>query len=188
MLVTSDETTWPSTIGDLLEVSRTRLVLIHDVWSGDNHHSPIAAMYELRRGPRGALAGEARFSTAVTGERIVNITISASTTTRFLDGVAGARAVAGPYQPMIDHTDDCPSIEIALQVDAGELGRPGTVGLLFTESQGEFHAPWGACLRGELYTIPGDEIGRALAGLRRSLKRSVLDRMIREADRREARR
>jgi hypothetical protein len=85
--------------------------------------------------------------------------------------------VPGPYQPFWDHTDDFPHIEIAFHVDVRGVLKKGGTGLLFTESQGEFHAPWGAFVAGHLLTIPGDEIGRALAALRAPLKRRILDHM-----------
>ncbi len=44
-----------------------------------------------------------------------------------------------------------------------------------------FQAPWGACIGGRMWTLSGEEFGRALAALRGSLKRATLDRMMREA-------
>lgn len=165
------------TIGDLLDVRRARLVVIHDAWIGYNPHSPIAASYELRRGPRGGLAGEGHLSTAIAGERIVKVAIPSAAAARFLEGLAGARLTPGPYRRLEEHTDDYPHIEIALHVGAREIGETSGVALLFTRSQGEYNAPWGACIGGEIFTVPGEEVGRALAALRRPLKRATLERM-----------
>jgi hypothetical protein len=66
-------------------------------------------------------------------------------------------------------------------------GRAG-IALLFTESQGEFHAPWGACIGGQMLSLPGEGIGKALAALRGPLTRATLDRMMKEAERPRARR
>lgn len=175
------------TVGDALDVRRARLVVIHDAWVGYNPHSPVAAVYELRRGPRGALSGQGRFSTAIAGERIVDVNIPSAATTRFLTAVASAHAVPGPYMAVQDHTDDYPHIEIAFHVDVRDVGESSGIALLFTESQGEFHAPWGACIGGQMLSLPGEEIGKALAALRGPLKRATLDRMMKEAERPRAR-
>jgi hypothetical protein len=82
------------------------------------------------------------------------------------------------YKPVQDHTDDYPQIEIAIQVGARHVGQGSGIALLFTESQGEFHEPWGLCIGGRTFTIPDSEIGRALATLRQPLKRATLDRMM----------
>lgn len=50
--------------------------------------------------------------------------------------------VPGPYAPMLDHTDDYPHIESALHVGVHDIGKSSGLALLFTESQGELHAPW----------------------------------------------
>jgi hypothetical protein len=167
-------------LGDALDVRRARLVVIHDEWVGFNAHSPVAAIYELRRGTRGGLFGEGRLSTAIAGKRVVDVNVPSAAATQFLTAVASARVVPGPYLALLNHTDDYPHIEIVLDVDVRENGDSGGLALLFTESQGEFHAPWGACLGGKMFSLPGEEIGKALAALRRPPKRATLDRMMTE--------
>jgi hypothetical protein len=167
-----------ATLGDALDVRRARLVIIHDAWVGYNSHSPVAAVYELRRGMRGGLFGDGRLSTAIAGERVVDVKVPSAAATRFLTAVASARLVPDPYVAMQDHTDDYPHIEIALYVDVRAIGESSGLALLFTESQGEFHAPWGACLGGKMFSLPGEEIGKAVATLRTPLKRATLDRMM----------
>jgi hypothetical protein len=168
-------------------VRRACLVVIHDAWVGFNPHSPIAAVYELRRGPRAGLSGKGRLSTAIAGERVVDVKVPSAAATRFT-AVASARRVPGPYAAMVDHTDDYPHIEIALHVDVRDIGERSGLALLFTESQVEYHAPWGACVRGEIFSLPGEEIGKALAALRAPLKRATLDRMMKERTPRAPRR
>lgn len=143
--------------------------MLHDEWVGYNHHSPIAALYELRRGARGGLAGKGGLSSSVAGERVVDVAIPAGAAARFLDAVASAAIAEGPYTPRQEWTDAYPHIELALHVGVGPIGRSGGIALLFTESQGEFHAPWGACVGGRLWTLPGEDVGRALAALRAPL-------------------
>jgi hypothetical protein len=164
----------------LLDVRHAVSVAIHDTWTGYSAHAPITAAYELRRGPRGGLAGEARLSTAVAGERVVNVAIPTAAAARFLEAVAEAIVVPGPYEAMQDHTDDCPRIEVVFHVVARDTRQSGGIALLFTESQGQFHAPWGVYVGGLTYTLPGDEVGRALAAMRAPLKRGILDRMMKD--------
>jgi hypothetical protein len=75
------------------------------------------------------------------------------------------------YTPLQNCTDDYPNIELALVMKS-------SVALLFTKSQGEFHAPWGACVDGEVYIAAGEEIGRTLSSLCEPIQRPVFDRMI----------
>jgi len=161
-----------------MDVRHARLVVIHDAWVGYSPHSPVAAVYELRRGPRGSLSGEGRLSTSITGEHVVDVNIPSATTAQFLAAIASAHVVPGPYVAMRDHTDDYPHIEVALHVGVRAIGESSGVALLFTESQGEFHAPWGACVGGQVFSLPGEQVGKALAALRGPLKRASLDRMM----------
>ena len=170
------------TLGGLLDVRESDLVLIHDAWTGYNKHSPIAAVWELRRTTPGDFVGQGRFSTSLAGERVVDVTVTAAKTKKFLDAIAGARVVPGPYEALMEHTDDFPHIEIALHVGVRNMMRPGGIALLFTASQGEFHAPWGAFVSGQVLTIAGEEVGRALTVLSAPLKRKILDQMMKEAD------
>jgi len=165
-------------LGEVVDVRDAQLVVIHDIWVGYNPHSPVAAVYKLLRGASGDLVGEGRLSTAIAGERVVDIAVTSRATAHFLDAIAGVRVVAGPYEPMQDHTDDYPRIEIVLHVGVRDTREQGGIVLLFTESQGEFNAPWGACVRGEIFSIPDEDVGRALLALRRPLKRAQLDRMV----------
>jgi hypothetical protein len=163
------------TLGQLLDVSAARLVVIHDVWTGYSPDSPIAALYDLRRDKRGALVGEGNLSTASVGHRVIRVTVTAVATKRFLGAIARTVVTSGKYEPFVDHTDEYPHVEVALHV--GTTGSRAGIALLFTESQGAFNAPWGAWVGGELFTAPGEEIGRALRALRRPLRRQALDKM-----------
>ena len=160
-------------LGDRLDVRRADLLLIHHQWTGYNPHSPLIAAYELRRGARGGLVGDATFSTGLVGPRVVEIKVPASAAMHFLDTVATARALPGKYQPLQLQTDDYPRIELCLHVPAAGMM------FVYTESQGDFHAPWGAVVAGEVFTLPGEEIGRALAALRGPLKLKYLEKMMR---------
>lgn len=171
-----------TTLGRLADIDATRMIVIHDVWTGYSPHAPVAALYDLRRDPRGRFTGRGWLSTALVSERIVDVSLSAPAAQAFLATLASAAAVEEPYRFEMMWTDDYPHIEIALHVGVRPMGSgPGGFVLLYTQSQGELHAPWGACVDGKLWTLPGEEVGRALAALRRPLKRTTLDRMMREA-------
>jgi len=167
-----------NTIGGLLDVRRARFVVIHDSWVGYSHHSPVAASYELKRSRRGGLVGSGSLSTSVVGERLVDVRIAAGIAVQFLEMVADARVQVGPYQPFQDHTDDYPHIELALHVGVTMVGSPSGIALLYTESQGTFHAPWGLFVGGQMFVVPGDTVGEALALLKVPLKRARLDQMM----------
>lgn len=171
-----------TTLGELIDIASASLVVIHDEWVGYNPHSPIAATYELRRTARGGLAGEGRLSTSLAGERVVEVAVPSGACASFLSAVAGAGAREGAYVPRQEWTDDYPHVEMAFHVGIGQIGGRGGVALLFSESQGKFNAPWGACIGGQLWSLPGEEVSRALAALRGPLKRATLDRMIRDTD------
>ena len=155
-----------SILGDLLDVQDARAVVIHDAWTGYSHHSPIAGAWELRRVASGGLAVQggcpprawaSRWSTSPSLPRRLSASSMPSSEPERLLAL---------YEPLMDNTDDFPYIEIALHVGGRNMMRPAGIALLFTASQGEFHAPWGAFVGGQVVAIPGEEVGRALAALR----------------------
>jgi hypothetical protein len=165
-----------TTLGTLIGVADAQLVIIRDHWYGMNDHAPMVVVYELRRTQGGRFVGEGRFSTARSRPRVEPVSLSRAAAAKFLRALADAPAIPGPYEPLCTHTDDFPSLELAVHVQSA--GGAGGIALLFSTSQGEFHAPWGACIGGELYTLPGDDIGRALRALHRPLQRHVLADMM----------
>ncbi|MDB4944540.1 MAG: hypothetical protein JWP97_4074 [Labilithrix sp.] len=168
-----------SRLGDVLHVRDAQVVLIQDVWVGYNPASPIAARYQLRRSGGGGLSGEGALSTSLAPKpKRVTVAMKAATASAFLEALAGARLVPGPYVAFQDHTDDYPTIEIVLQVPPRDMRNGSGVALLYTQSQGETHAPWAAFVGGCAYVIAGDDVGRALQALERPLKKQELQRMI----------
>jgi len=168
----------PSRLGEVFDVRSAAVVLIQDVWVGYSPAAPIAARYELRRSRGGGLSGEGVLSTGLAGKpKRVSVAMKTATALAFLDALAAAWLVPGPYASFRDHTDDYPRIEIVVQVPPREIGDQSGIALLYTESQGEFHAPWAAFVGGRAYVIEGEEIGRALRALDRTLKRAVLWQM-----------
>jgi hypothetical protein len=170
------------TLGDLIDVRAASVVAIRDSWSGMSPHAPIRVIYDLRPTKRGALSGTVRLSTHMVDEVTVPMALRSSTATRFLDALGAAAVVPGKYQPTMEHTDDFPHIEIDLHAPSGQAANRAIVAKLYTESQGEFHAPWGARIGGKVYTLPGDDAGRALGGLERLSHRRRFERVMREAE------
>jgi hypothetical protein len=173
-------------LGALIDVERTSFIVIHDSWRGYNMGTPFVASYRLGRGARGGFRGAGRFSRAGTVEHTLDIAIPSAAASRFLREVAAAPTTPGLDVEAIGcwadgatelRTDDYPRVEIALHVDGADVAEGG-IALLFTESQSEPPGPWGACALGQLWTLPGRELGVALAALRRPLRRAVLQRMI----------
>lgn len=164
-----------SRLGDLVDTPSAELVLIQDTWVGYNAASPIAARYTLHRGRGGGLSGEGVLSTGLSKRpKRVAVAMKAATASTFLGAIADANLVPGAYAPVLDHTDDYPRIEVVVQVAPSQMrDRSGFV-LLYTESQGEFHAPWAAFVGGVAYVVDGDAIGRALHALDRSLRKAEL--------------
>ena len=101
----------------------------------------------------------------------------------FFSALSEVTVEEGRYQRLLMHTDDEPSIQITIQPDAAMAGpHGGSTLVLFSESQGEYHAPWGVYVGGSEYKTDSEVPGRALEGIRRFLKPRVLAKMIREAD------
>lgn len=167
-----------SCLRDLLDVCSAEFVLIQDAWVGYSAASPVVARYELRRTRGGGLSGDGVLSTGLAPRpKRVHVAMKAATTVTLLEAIANAELVPGRYAPFQDHTDDYPRIEIVVQVPARQIGDRSGLVTLYTESQGEFHAPWAAFVGGNAYVVAGDEVGRALVALDRALKKGELRRM-----------
>jgi hypothetical protein len=161
-------------------------VVIRDYWYGMNSHAPLLAAWELRSAPGGGLCGEGRFSTKLAAETTVEVTVSADEAAQFFAAIASLRLMPGEYEPTMLHTDDFPSIRVEIHGAVTEGDDSTECAVLFTESQGEFYSPWGARVSGQVYTVPGEDLGRALAALHVPLKRDTLERMVSEVRRRSS--
>ena len=169
----------PRTLGALLDVSHTTTLILRDSWTGLHAQAPFAAIFELRREGSGPFAGAGTLATRDHGPERVDVALTRPATRKLLATLGSARIVDGEYVPFMDHTDDLPSVELVLHTERG-LAR------VFSRSQGAFLAPWGACIGGALYTLPGEEVGRALAALRGPLQLDRLQAMAEAPAEREA--
>lgn len=163
------------TLGAVIDVTQAHLIVLRDHWYGMSEHAPLLAVHELHADKTGAFNGEGWFQTASSDRRTVTVKISKLAASRFLAQLANAAIEPGAYTPTLTHTDDMPALEIALHVDS--TARGGMV-LLFTTSQGDTHAPWGARIDGKEYTLPGDEVGLALRAIHKPLRFEILDEMM----------
>jgi hypothetical protein len=150
------------TLGDFLAFDSARLLVAHDAWSGMSEDSPHAGVYELKRTSSGALVGHAWMFRRGQCEHAQELRLSEENATSLLRLIADSLVLRIPYKPLIEHTDDFPSIEIAIHVGPTVEAPHGGIALLSTSSQGESHVPWCACVRGEVFTLLGDNVGRAL--------------------------
>jgi ADP-ribosylglycohydrolase len=160
-------------LGQRFRVRETNLIVIHEVFSTDHENSPFHASYELRASDAGVLVGEGRFGCAAGYADPIPLDFARDETDAFLQSLAKAAITPGTYTPLLTHTDHSPRIEVALHVRA-DMSVTGGICLLYSTSQGEFHAPWGACLEGEVFTLPGEDIGRAVEALVGDLRDQVL--------------
>jgi hypothetical protein len=152
---------------DRIDLAAVRRVVVHDGWWG------MADGYTMRRlssvlvrDASGGFVGDFR---AVCDDRDVmtaQVRMPPRAAKSLLARVGGALLVPGAYTPRIHRTDDYPDIEILVETES-------RLAYLFSKSQGEWHAPWGACIGGEVFTSPGDEIGRAVQMVRRLVPRQA---------------
>ncbi|HVV81907.1 MAG TPA: hypothetical protein VHE35_02465 [Kofleriaceae bacterium] len=152
-------------LGARIAIEDAQLVVINDGWNGMNDDAPFVTVHELRRGADGALAGEARQYRRSAFVRAQPVTLRATDATKFLRLLARAPCGPGPYQNLMEHTDDWPSIDIAVHVRPE--AHPSGIVLFHSTSQGDYHTPWCISVHGELFASAGDECGRALAMARR---------------------
>lgn len=170
--------------GELFDVRSTRRVRIRDCWYGLSPHSPIVTVYYLSRDVRGGFGGDGVLSTPAIGEHPVCVTLRPTSVGKFFDALACARVSPDEYCPRVEWTDDFPHIDILLSTGECDDGGSARFAVLFTRSQGRYYAPWGAHVADAEWSIPGEEIGRALMRIRRALKRPMLERLMRAANER----
>ncbi len=159
-----------SKVPDLLQADS---IQIKNSWAGlalvtKQHHS-------LQRDDK-AFRGKAQFSVARRNseqprQAIEDIEIPLDVAQSFLKTLASLPLKEGKYEPKIEHTDDHPSISIELNVK-------GETVVIFTESQGKDHIPWGVTFKGKTFVAASDIPARALNQLGPYLKHDVLQNLI----------
>jgi hypothetical protein len=154
-------------LGARIDVEHARLVIVDDYWTGMSDEAPLVTTHELRRADGGALVGEARQYRRGAFERAQSVSLRPTDATKLLRLVARARCEPGPYAPLVQWTDDFPRIDVTIHLPPEAY--PSGIVLLHTSSQGRYHTPWCITVAGESFVSPGDELGRALATLRKAV-------------------
>jgi uncharacterized protein len=122
----------------LTQLRKADEVVVEQSWGGLGQ--PWAKRSVLRRaGPGPSGAG----------------TVPVATMDAFLERLASAPLVEGPYFPRHEHTDDFPRAAI-------RFGSADDALVVFSESQGAERIPWALQFEGRRYVIPSDAPARAL--------------------------
>lgn len=149
---------------------------IVESWTGLSPVAPIEATFHLTPAPQG-LKGVAHFSAAGYRDPITataSISIPVEILNQFLVMLAGTPLEEGPYQPLINHTDDYPSIALIVETSAGRF-------TFDTQSQGETHVPWRALIEGREYVTYADNPAQAWRLLDPYLARPIQTALIEQA-------
>jgi hypothetical protein len=149
---------------------------IVESWTGLSPVAPIEATFHLTPAPQG-LKGVAHFSAAGYRDPITataSISIPVEILNQFLVMLAGTPLEEGPYQPLINHTDDYPSIALIVETSAGQF-------TFDTQSQGETHVPWRALIEGREYVTYADNPAQAWRLLDPYLARPIQTALIEQA-------
>lgn len=127
-----------------IDPSAVRTIMIVDSWTGLSPAAPIKALFRLQPATD-CFTGTAEFSvggySGAAINRSVPITVPLPVMGEFLDLLESTPLEVGDYKPVMDHTDDYPTLRIAVR------GKAGLVEFT-SQSQGEQHIPWRVQLGG----------------------------------------
>lgn len=150
---------------------------IVESWTGLSPVAPIEATFHLTPAPQ-ALEGFAHFSAAGYRDPITAtapISIPMEVFNQFLATLAITPLEEGPYQPLINHTDDYPSIALIVETSVGRF-------TFETQSQGENHVPWKALIEGREYVTYAVNPAQAWRLLDPYLARPIQTALIEQAE------
>jgi hypothetical protein len=148
--------------------SATVAITIQDSWTGLSPLAPIEAWFRLEPATD-YFSGTAEFSVAGYTDAItrsVPITVPLAVIEEFLALLESTPLEVGKYKRLFNHTDDFPSIIIAVECSAGDLG-------FASESQGRRHIPWRVVVGQDQYVTYADTPAQALDLLDPYLAREV---------------
>ena len=159
----------PSAIGvPPIEAADILTISILDSWTGLSPLAPIEAYFRLEPTP-GFFSGMAEFSVAGYTDAItrsVPISVPLAMIEEFLALLESTPLEVGKYKRLFNHTDDFPSIMIAVEGRTGDLG-------FASESQGRRHIPWRVVVGQDQYVTYADTPAQALDLLDPYLAREV---------------
>ena len=119
---------------------QTATVEIRNDWNGYSDITPVLRHYKLRIEHQ-KLVGKAHIAVGGYGaagihqQQTKRLTVPAAVTTKFLATLAKTPLQVGSYKPLIDRTDDYPSIAIDLKIDRQQV-------IFSSQSQGNNYVPW----------------------------------------------
>jgi hypothetical protein len=151
-----------------IESSATVMITIQDSWTGLSPLAPIEAWFRLEPATD-HFSGMADFSVAGYTDAItrsVPITVPLAVIKEFLALLESTPLEVGKYKRLFNHTDDFPSILIAVKGSAGDLE-------FASESQGRRHIPWRVVVGQDQYVTYADTPAQALDLLDPYLARQV---------------
>jgi hypothetical protein len=137
--------------------SATVVITIQDSWTGLSPLAPIEAQFRLEPATD-YFSGTAEFSVAGYTDAItrsVPITIPLAVIEEFLALLESTPLEVGKYKRLFNHTDDFPSILIAVEGRAGDLR-------FASESQGRRHIPWRVVVGQDQYVTYANTPAQAL--------------------------
>lgn len=155
-----------------IDSSAILTITIGDHWTGNSPLAPIEAEFRLE--PTGdQFSGMAEFSVAGYTEAIsqsVPISVPLAVIEELLALLESTPLELGEYRPVFSHTDDFPSVTIALGSRAGALAFAST-------SQDSRHIPWRAMVDEDHYVTYADTPAQALELLDPYLARDVQEEL-----------
>jgi hypothetical protein len=162
-----------NTLGAQVDLGTAMSVVIRDAWTGRDTDSPIVASLHLRRMESGVLAGVAYLFKHGAMNRSEEITLNSEVASAFLRRLSNAALSVGRDRSFVERNNDFPRIEIAIHL--GSEPQADGIVMLYSVSEEAFHAPWSAWVRGDVYAIAGDEVGRAVQVIRDLVQREPTD-------------
>lgn len=163
-----------------VEASTVITLSILDAWTGLSPAAPIEAYFDLKPDTTAFLGraelSVAGYTTPIT--KTVAISVPVSIVNEFLTLIASTPLEEGDYQPVMSHTDDYPTIVVAIETANDEV-------IFGSKSQGLSHVPWGALINQKPYITYADTLARAMALLDPYLARAERDELVEQAMQRE---
>ena len=147
-------------------------IAIADHWTGLSPLAPIEADFRLEP-TTDSFSGMAEFSVAGYTDAItrsVPISVPLAVIEELLALLESTPLEVGQYKPLFNHTDDFPSIVIAVEGRAGGLG-------FASELQGSRHIPWRVVVGEDHYVTYADTPAQALDLLDPYLAREVQEEL-----------
>jgi hypothetical protein len=134
-------------------VMQAETVEIYNDWNGYSDITPILRHYKLRLKQQ-ELAGNAHIAVGGYGaagihqQQTTRVKIPAVVTTKFLDTLSKTPLQVGKYKPVMERTDDYPSIKIQVKIFGSGVPLEHQKQIIFSsQSQAKNYIPWKITVR-----------------------------------------